>query len=60
MLTEAWGHPQSQNRSPKVNLKTFPWANMRCLEAMSSTKLSVVSTSHEHHSEGAGLEMEIQ
>jgi hypothetical protein len=25
MLTEAWGYPRNQNRTPKVNLKTYPW-----------------------------------
>lgn len=35
MLTEAWEYSQNENRFPKVNLRTYLWDSMRCLEALS-------------------------
>ena len=56
MLTEAWGYPRNQD--PKGEFKDISMVyNMKCLEAMSSTKFSIVSTAHQHHSEDACLEM---
>ena len=52
------GISKKSKQDPKGEFKDISMVyNMKCLEAMSSTKFSIVSTAHQHHSEDACLEM---
>lgn len=54
MLTEAWGASPKLKQVPKGEFKTYPWDNLKCLEAMSFIKDHPL----QHHLEDASLEVE--